>query len=288
MPPTTHSFAAQCDPASWDAWSDDPTPDEIHVRYWRYRPSRPLNWRWLRARQLFDRGLHPDPVWDDAPTHWAFVLQQDPTAKCYAELASAKHAHQIHETDDQTRWELEARLLACRNVKDAAAKTNVTQQTVSAYERIFFNVLDRIDCRRFIVDYAIDKPYVTDPTDVATLWRFFGYWMGSDILDDILADFRENKRTDYLYVMRPVTTEERSSFGRMLDRIIRLHCTPMTESGLRSIAGMAFTMANLDKTEDRQPVVQEEDSASHVGDCLDEVFAEMQGKAYEEQLAEAI
>ncbi len=288
MSPITESFPAQDDPAKWDAWSDDPTPDEIHVRYWRYHPARPLDWRWLRAGQVIEQGRQPDPVWDDAPTHWAFALQQDPAVMCYAELASAKRAHQIHETNDQTRWKLESRLLAHRNINEAAAATRLPQRAVFAYERIFFNALDRIDCSHYIAGYAIKKPYVADPTDVATLWKFFGYWMGPDILDDVIADFRQNERTDYSYVMQAGGKDsERSPFGRMLDRFIRLHCTPMTESGYRSIAAMAFTLANLDKAAEQQPLVQDAESASFMGDCLDEVFAELQAKAYQEQLAQA-
>ena len=257
-----------------DARVDAASAAETHALYMQRNPRRPLDWRWRRATQLIRRNQTPDDTWDDAATHAAFHLLTDPDSVS-EHLSEAMQISTVHTPQ---MWELEARILANRNVDDTARQLTMPVEVVAAYEQMFFNCLDRIDTR-YVMDIVIHKPAVFDSRDVRSIWLYLGYVMGPEILNDVIDDFYTRGHQDYSYATDPKSEAADTPFGRLLDRIIRVMCTPYSIPGVRYIANLANAVGQLDETH-RQHVEEQPDLTDAIGDMLDDAFADLQTEAF--------
>ena len=106
------------------------SPAEAHACHALRDPRRPLDCRWQRATQLVRRKQTPDAEWDDKATHAAFGLLTDPDDS----PEQLKEALQIYSDGMLPRWELEARILANRNVDETAKQLAMPVEVVAAYE----------------------------------------------------------------------------------------------------------------------------------------------------------
>lgn len=93
--------------------------------------------------------------------------------------------------DDRSRTELEARLLAGEADAQIETKTGFPAGMVDWYEKLFFNVRDRLHQRRYIARYVIE-PLVD--TGLANMTfdlsaKYFAYFAGPAFLDYFLDHF---------------------------------------------------------------------------------------------------
>lgn len=265
-----------------EAASATPSAAEAHACHAQRDPRRPLDWRWRRAQRLVARGQTPDAEWDDKATHAAFNLLADPDG--VSEHLS--EAIRMYSLSALWVWELEARILANRNIQETAQQLTMPLEVVVAYEQTFFNVLDRIEPPRYVMDIAIRKPAVFDASDVRSIWLYLGYVMGTEILNDVLNDFYTRGHEDYSYATDPKSDAADTPFGRLLDRMIRLMCTPNSVAGFRYIANLASVLGQLDETY-QQHSTDHPDLADQIGDVLDEAFADLQAEVFEEKHSQA-
>lgn len=197
-------------------------PAQIHADYLRHNPRRQLNWRWQRASQLIKYGEEPDPVYEDGWTRRACEYRRmtvDHSADTLADaMPDIYAACQLKEIGGIPCWEIEARILAREIPEVIESKTGIAATVVECYQRLFFNVVGRIDCKTYITAMAIgQRPF--DGHNVAAIWNHFAYYYGPHILDVVIDDFRKTGKPDYTHL---ITERDwwkgRSRFQRTLDR----------------------------------------------------------------------
>src|SRR5690554_3422959 len=119
-------------------------------------PLRPPQWRADRALQLVELNQRPRS-WDDRSVReycwflYGFLAAAgDDEQRLVVEhkWPNVSHAHNLYYHPDQEwRYVLEARLLTREPVPEIAKRFQVTAGTVECYEKVFFNVFDRLNCR---------------------------------------------------------------------------------------------------------------------------------------------
>jgi hypothetical protein len=162
----------------------------------RNAPSRPVDWRWQRAKHLVESGKPLFRRLDDEHILRAveFQLAQ---ARCRTDAdqqdlrdaaADISDAFQVWNDDTASRWELEARILAGESPASIARKLATTEEVVMAYEAMFFHVSDRLDAPGWIVHRAIGPKIHRGlrAADYGVLWKFFGYAGGEHVLDFLI------------------------------------------------------------------------------------------------------
>src|SRR5262249_54616531 len=112
-------------------------------------PLRPPDWRWLRAADLWEKGGQPSSHEADAWVRNALafhrLLQQDRDLQKRTRLSALFQAHQLYCDESLRRWEVEARLLTDEPLAQIAAKCGSTPRVINAFEKVFFNVHDRLE-----------------------------------------------------------------------------------------------------------------------------------------------
>src|SRR5438309_1128734 len=125
---------------------------------------RPVNWRWERARLLREGKLRGLPKRNEDPHVLTAAAFQKAIDKCrddvdryivgekYPGLFDAYLARRpAQDTVSGIRhWAIEARLLAGEPAESIAKKTAATAEVVEWYERLFFNVSDRLEAPDYI------------------------------------------------------------------------------------------------------------------------------------------
>jgi hypothetical protein len=172
-------------------------------------PFPSTQWRANRAVQLIERRLKPRR-WDDryVRTYRRFLLDclaasGDERRLQAAELAwpDVCHAHKLHSYSDQ-EWPhlLEARLLTREPFDAIARRFDVPASAIDWYEKLFFNVCDRLDCRDWVAKSIRGEPADIDPNQNgvmtqqqrAMVYRWFGYQGGTRALDAIVVALAPN------------------------------------------------------------------------------------------------
>lgn len=87
------------------------------------------------------------------------------------------------------RWSLEARLLTNESDDDIADKIGCTPTIIEWYERLFFNVREKLRARDYIMTTVIGPAVHTGMTDrdYDILWKVFGYIYGPIVLDAFMT-----------------------------------------------------------------------------------------------------
>lgn len=172
-------------------------------------PTRPVNWRWLRAEAASEHGLRPSRRHDDAWARRSIELRIDlarangdgDMAIVVARHDAAYWAYSLYndrqEEDLQpTPYEIEARLLARQDYGEIGRRLSIDADIVEAYERMFFHVLEpsapekaKIDCPGYITHQAIGPRLQRNLSDrhYDVLWKLFGYVGGPFVLDAMIG-----------------------------------------------------------------------------------------------------
>jgi hypothetical protein len=160
-------------------------------------PLRPPAWRWLRAADLWDQGREPSTPWDDAWVRKAValyhVLQQDKAHRERTQRMPPLHqAYRLYKGESPLRWELEARLLTSEPFEQIAAKCGTTPMVINAYEKVYFNVRDRLQARGYLTNVVLGGDIVVSlkEDDVALILKLYALGGGVVVLETVLDYFR--------------------------------------------------------------------------------------------------
>jgi len=110
-------------------------------------------------------------------------------------------AYSLYDASDaptEHKWELEARLLAKEPFDVISRKMGIAPATVVLYERVFFDVIDRLDAPSLITHTVIGRAVQTGlaEREYDCLWKLFGYHLGPSILDALVFKFNMPRHTD--------------------------------------------------------------------------------------------
>jgi hypothetical protein len=183
------------------------------LQYHAENPFRPPNWRWERARLIREgafRGLSRKK--EDEWTLTALKFQQS-LNKC--RNASDRHllmeknpgiyfawmAHTpLNEEGVGTplRYAIEARLLAGETVDKVAINLGCGPSTIHWYERLFFNVIEKLQHSDYIMTCVISPSLHTGlaPQEYDVLWKVFAYLYGPIVLDALLQGVSAKHRAE--------------------------------------------------------------------------------------------
>lgn len=166
-------------------------------------PRRPVDWRWQRAALAASGEA---PLARKGGDRWvaralAFQRRQAETrgALDLAELAEGEPAifwaHDLRYSDGDDyggspfRSELEARLLAADQSRNIADRLNTTVAVVEAYERLFFNVIDRRANRGYLIHQVLGAQVHTgfQVQDYDLIWKLMAL-LGGPLAVDLMID----------------------------------------------------------------------------------------------------
>jgi hypothetical protein len=177
---------------------EEPLPSDPESRLRRDSPLRPPEWRWKKAAILRAEGRSPDRLLDDEHIA-AAVRYQAERSRCRSSSGlralSRRHgalgdAYEISaEPDGGRKCELEARLLTGVGVDGTAQRMRLQPEVVTWYERLFFNVLDRLDDSSWMV-HQVFGPKVYEgfsERDHDLIWKVFAYAGGAPMLDSLVG-----------------------------------------------------------------------------------------------------
>jgi hypothetical protein len=168
--------------------------DEISCRI--DNPFRRPEWRWNRAVYLAEGGRPAGPDIDDdwvtrVTTYLAVAngaQQPDPKWQQPNDTVVATAAW-CWEKNSETRWRLEAMVLADHPVAMIADQCGQSTDMVDAYEAIFFDVRRCLAARDWVVCQVLGGmlPWNTRREAPGSLWRIAGFFGGVPILDVMIA-----------------------------------------------------------------------------------------------------
>lgn len=196
-------------------------------------PYRPVHWRWNRARILNEYGKGaPGRYKDDKWIRIAaeFKAQKDDCKDAidlyrlfdrYPAIAMAyelwdEENIQVSGKANPMRYELEARILARETFSTIADKSGLPIEVVGWYERLFFNVTDRLNNKMYIFHVVLGDGIQRGMTDkdYALLWKLYGYVRGSNMLDFLITTFSDWSRPTAAQVEDYLLDDHRSTMRR--------------------------------------------------------------------------
>lgn len=213
----------------------------------QHSPFRELDWRAQRAQHL--AGATPKPLrasrkFDDDYTKlyrnflvkWNKGTEAD-RWKLFTADPALFHTHGYRYHDDE-EWKvlLEARILTQEPDDAIASALGVDANTVNYYEKLFFNVRDRLGHRTWIIKKILGPEINRVPNDNSELtdilrhmsYKMFAYFGGPEVLDVVIAGLQDGPI--------PLTSDKAAEW---LDRAI--------ETTTRSRTAMAVRVMRIDK-----------------------------------------
>jgi len=194
-------------------------------------PFRPVHWRWERSGLIVDGRLPFSRKRDDAWTLKAARFRKK-LAKCkdaYDEGCLSEEAPDVYwayrlwdvqksDGDDVAgdyrcgvRYEVEARILAGETDERIAERSGLEPGDVAAYEKVFFNVRDKLDRSTYIFHQvlgpAVQRGIYSREWDL--LWKLYGYMRGPAMLDFMISAFQSwRTRTPDADVLRQLEADQ--------------------------------------------------------------------------------
>jgi len=169
---------------------------------------RPPDWRWQRACELAE-GARPVRGRDDevvkAACKFRRLIDRCQTdmdrltaLDAYPEMYEAYSLYDASDDPSEHRWELEARLLAREAFGDIADKMGIDPDAIEIYERVFFDVIDRLGSPSLITHTVIGRAVQTGlaEREYDCLWKLFGYHLGPSVLDAFVFKFNMPRHTE--------------------------------------------------------------------------------------------
>jgi len=163
-------------------------------------PFRPPSWRFLRCRDLIERGEPPRPDMDDPTTRdaWAYLrelgrcggAERPGLTRRFPALAEA-HTF-FCDAPPLARAEVEARLLGGQDDGTIAARCGLSPPAVAAFHDLYLDVRPHLQDEGYILFTVLPDAWRGDGTladDRGLLLKLFGYAMGGLTVDRLLAYF---------------------------------------------------------------------------------------------------
>lgn len=169
----------------------------IHCR--QDSPLRPPDWRFLRIAFYEETGRDTERSRVDRITAGGISLYKklkecqvaDKLDNFYFMYPDFGNAYSLYkeETNISTRWEIEARILAGESFESIEKKSTFTVSCLALYEKLFFNVLDRMEKRTWVTQSVIGRALQVGLTerDFNILWKIYGYMAGPYMVDLLVS-----------------------------------------------------------------------------------------------------
>jgi hypothetical protein len=188
----------------------------MDVTYHRLNPLRQPQWRYEHVVELHLLNRRParwGPAADEYIWHYyrffTHLLAAGDNQRLRGEAIDLRPhfaaAHFIHFSDDTfTRQILQARILSRQTNDEIAVSMGIAPECVKHYERVFFNIREKLDASSYIQKAAIrpPEPRARNRTERADQLRgyslrLFGYFGGPLVVDFLVQRFRtgENPRS---------------------------------------------------------------------------------------------
>ena len=174
------------------------TAYDIHFQ----NPTRPPDWRWLRAVGIADEQAQRPTSRRDGEENILWIrkaalfkqeydaarepLQQMTIIEKYPEILWA-YNYYANPANLTSRYIVEARILAQQTNREIAYAEGATEGTIAAYEQLFFSVRDRLFNADYIYHKVMGGSLQTSlsSADYGILWKLYGYVGGPFVLDAI-------------------------------------------------------------------------------------------------------
>lgn len=179
-----------------------------HPQFQLFNPMRPPQWRSDRALSLRENNppLRPSAYDDKHVREYSKFLRKymetranpDARMSLYPRWPGIFMAQFLH-FDADTEWRaiVQARLLAGCSFEEIASNLGTLPCVIEWYERLFFNVLDRLECHDYIVKSVLGTALERAANREGTItdyqrdlsYKLFGYFGGPLVLDIIISGF---------------------------------------------------------------------------------------------------
>ena len=145
----------------------------------------------------------------------------------------------------QTRWEVEARILAGEPTEAIAKKVSMSPGVIQCYESWFFAFTDRLDARDYIVHHVIRSHALDADMEICKLWKHYAYFGGPVVLDALIYGSNLTPRPQHCGEIEAFLTEDvRATIN--LKAMIAARQMPMKESTFSKILNLWFRFRKLD------------------------------------------
>ncbi len=181
------------------------------LQYHPDHPLRPTDWRWERARVIRESGnKFKSKRKEDNWVRAAYKFQKDLEA-CRSDYDKYElmerypdiyFAYAIRGNDDKktltVRSEIEARLLANESNETLADRCGCTAGTVECFEKLFFNVREKLKNTTYILHQALGPAIYKGlhEREHDLLWKLYGYFCGSYVIDALTTTFTKSDKPD--------------------------------------------------------------------------------------------
>lgn len=221
-------------------------------------PRRPPDWRWQRGNEIVSGASRHIHGRDDATMQYIckFIRLLN---RCRSEtdhlaaldaapaLYDAYTLYRAEDVPSAHRWELEARILAREPVAAIGSKLGLTAATVEMYERVFFDVISRLQHASLIMHTVIGQAAQTGlaEREYDGLWKLLGFTGGPAVLDAVIHKCNSPAR--------PLSPEDVNRFYTASVKhqinekaFIALHGMPVTWQTYEHIYGMWLKLLEVE------------------------------------------
>lgn len=223
---------------------------------YQFHPSNPFRsvaWRWEMARLMRERkvrGLKRTSidtyVTDALKFQGALANCQDDVDRwslmeAYPDLYAAYLIHRRGDDEDRhpMRFALEARLLSGQSPREIADLMGLSIASVEIYEKVFFNVVERLQHQDYIMTCVIGPSVHAglSDRDYDLLWKLFGFLYGPTVLDAFIHTTSRKFRPETLSeVDAALADDTRSALQRKVAVVARTYVVnPFSQSELLNI-----------------------------------------------------
>lgn len=183
-----------------------PTLDFDYRR--RFDPTRKPTWRYDKVQRSLDAQEPLHPTRDDVHTQelrryyqtkrqlQARIADQDKVddalAARYQDLWAAEKIWRGGD-NARERYHLESNILARRTPAEIADRVSTSPEAIICYEKVFFNVVDRLKARDYISSQVLGPTFMSglSSRSMAITFKYFAYFAGPHVLDLIADGFTD-------------------------------------------------------------------------------------------------
>jgi hypothetical protein len=107
-------------------------------------------------------------------------------------------AHELYNDDllQQTRWIVEARILAREKPAEIAGKLGCNPQLIKVFATLYFDVRSRLDHKDYIEGVVFSKARNSTKVGNALAWKIIGYHFGPKVLNAVVGGFSNPLHVD--------------------------------------------------------------------------------------------
>lgn len=256
-----------------------------HPNIYDADPFRPLNWREERVIELVEAPGGPkraSRTFDDEYVRryraflirWRGYRNSEERRRLFPNYPALYHTQRFHERfSGEEQAVLEARLLSGASNADIAYECATSPDVVRWYEKLFYNVRDRLDRLDYIRNIVIipmlrraasydDREILTDDKRQA-IYRMMAYVGGPKVLDFILMGFKREAAP--------------SRMAQLVDWMDKSYNNLIRHQGLMTIQAFSFNKYTvMQLLEMCRGVVQSADEAKRAGGAVTEFHSNVQ------------